>query len=168
MVGRSTRSEVRKAALCAPLCVPSLGGAALPVTAEAPAIAPPGEPIVPIPRRPELILQVRLGERLLRGGARTISDVAGSVPFVNVRVTSPPHIAGQQDGPSPRPGDGRVSLFDRRRDDAGSTTAARALPSPGDGLAGLGQVARALGQWMARPRRERRMRTRIGDIEGAR
>ena len=46
----------------------------------------------------------------------------------------------------------------------GSTTAAGALPSPGDGLAGLGQVARALGHWMARPKRERRMRTRIGDM----
>ena len=47
---------------------------------------------------------------------------------------------------------------------AASTIAARALPPAGDGLAGLGQVARALRQWMAWPRRERRMRTRSGDM----
>ncbi len=61
---RVTRS---RSGVCALLCLLTLGGAALPVAAEAPAIAPADEPIVPIPAALELDpAKVRLGERLFR------------------------------------------------------------------------------------------------------
>ncbi len=55
MAGRGTRNG-SQSGLCASLCVPTLGGAALPVAAEALAIAPADEPILPIPRRLSSIL----------------------------------------------------------------------------------------------------------------